>query len=153
MTEYYSYNVSLSENQKAKLAKALMNRSAITIRLSNNELNGGDQLFLTKTQIKKIQKAKTLGKGVEIKISKTQIRHVVKKGGSIFTTLMSLGTKMLPMATNLASKALSGLATGVLSSLGNFGMDKIPGQGHCNQKGGFLIPQIRLISLLHIKTY
>ena len=86
MTEYNSYNVSLSENQKAKLAKALMNRYAITIRLSNNELTGSDQLFLTKTQIKKIQKAKTLGKDVDIKISKTQLRHVVRKGGSLFTT-------------------------------------------------------------------
>ena len=34
--------------QKEKLAKALKNNSAITIRLDKNELNGRDELMLTK---------------------------------------------------------------------------------------------------------
>ena len=37
--------------------------------------------MLTKTQIKRIQKAMNMNKGVEIKISKTQIRKVIKHGG------------------------------------------------------------------------
>ena len=49
-------------------------------------------------------------------------------------------TKMLPMATNLTSKVLLGLATGELNSLCNFGKDKILGQGlyqKTSQRGGF----------------
>ena len=60
----------------------------------------------------------------------------------MFSTLVSLGAKVLPVATNPASKVLPGLATGALSNLGNFGMDKILGQGwyqNTSQRGGFLI--------------
>ena len=76
---YIKYNVSLSDNQKSTLAKALMNKSAIVLRLSFGELSGPDELFLTKTQIGKIQKANKAKKGVDLKISKKQISHVVKK--------------------------------------------------------------------------
>lgn len=61
---------------------------------------------------------------------------------SLFSTLVSLGAKVLPVATNPASKVLPGLATGALSNLGNFGMDKILGQGwyqNTSQRGDFLI--------------
>ena len=51
MTSYFTHGVTLSLGQKNKLAKALRNNSAITIRLAKNELNGPDQLMLTKTQI------------------------------------------------------------------------------------------------------
>jgi len=84
MSNYIKYSVSLSENQKAKLAKALMNKSAITLRLSVGEFSGSDELFLTQitnTQIKNIQKAKSMNKAVDLKTSKTQISRVVKKGG------------------------------------------------------------------------
>ena len=77
------------------------------------------------------------------------------RGGNLFSSLLSLGTKMpqrlLPMATNLASKVLPGLATGALgplASLGNFGMDKILGQG---QTGCFLIPQNKIDQLIAYK--
>ena len=73
MTEYKPYNVSLSGNQKLKLTKAIMNKSPITLRLSSADLFGSDKIFLTKTQINKIKKSKSLNKGVDINISKTQI--------------------------------------------------------------------------------
>ena len=76
MTDYKAFNVSLSENQKSKLAKAIMSKSPITLRLSSDELSGSDNIFLTKTQINKIKKSKTLNKGVDIKISKTQISRI-----------------------------------------------------------------------------
>ena len=58
MTEYKAFNVSLSENQKSKLAKAIMSKSPITLRLSSDELSGNDNIILTKTQINKIKKSK-----------------------------------------------------------------------------------------------
>ena len=102
---------------------------------------------MTKTQINKIQKAKGLGKGVDIKISKTQITKVVRKGGSLFSSLVSLGTKLLPKAVKMATKVIPAVTTGALTSLGNFGMDKILGQG-VSQKGGFLIPQDKIQKLI-----
>ena len=148
MTNYIPYTVNLSENQKVKLAKALASRSPITLRLMDGELSGNDELMLTKTQIGRIQKAMSQGKGVDIKISKTQIRDVVKEGGNLFTSLMSMGTKLLPMATNLATKALPGLTTGVLSSLAGLATGKVLGSG---QTGGFLIPQNKIDQLIAYK--
>ena len=68
MTKYYSHRVSLSVGQKSKLSKAYQNNSPITIRLAKNELNGVDELMLTKTQINEIKKAMRDGNGVDIKI-------------------------------------------------------------------------------------
>ena len=100
---YQQYSVKLSDNQKRRLEKVMKDKSPITIRLSHKELTGNDELMLSKTQIKRLQKAKTLNKGADIKISKSQITKVVKHGGNLFSSLMQLGAKMLPMATKFAS--------------------------------------------------
>ncbi|PFX15632.1 hypothetical protein AWC38_SpisGene20140 [Stylophora pistillata] len=107
-------------------------------------------MMLTMTQIKRIQKAASQGKGVDLKISKTQIRKVVQKGGSLFSSLLTRGAKLLPKAMNLATKALSGLATGALSSLGNSATDKILGSGI--QSGGFIIPNSKIQQLITHKN-
>ena len=70
---YIKYGVNLSVGQKEKLAKALSNKTAITIRLTKSDLTGSDDLMLTKTQLKRIQKAMKNNTGVDLKISKTQI--------------------------------------------------------------------------------
>ena len=84
MTTYLEYHVNLSEGQKENLAIAMNTGSEITIRLKNNQLRGSDELMLTKTQVNKIQKAVSKKSGVDLKISKTQIRNSVKRGGSLF---------------------------------------------------------------------
>ena len=151
-TTYIPHGVTLSQNQRVKLAKALEKREPITIRLSHSELTGPDELMLTKTQIGRIKKSLVSGKGVDIKISKTQIGKVVKKGGSLFTSLAALVPKLLPKAMQVATKVIPGLATGALTSLGNFTMDKILGQGQ-GQCGGFLIPQDKIDKLIANKKY
>lgn len=88
--------------------------------------------MLTKTQINRIQKALSQHEGLDVKLLKSQIQYMVKTGGLLLTSLMSLATPALPYATKMASKVLPGLAQGALTSLGNFSMDKI-------LKGGFLI--------------
>ena len=45
MSTYHPYGVKLSEGQRKKQAKAYRDNSAITIRLSNDELSGSDQLM------------------------------------------------------------------------------------------------------------
>ena len=117
MTQYSPFSVKLSEGQKKSLINAMNKGEALTMRLSAKQLNGTDELMLTQTQIKKNLKASKQGKGVDLKISKTQIRHVVKQGGSLFTSLMSLGSRMLTYATKYAPKIAQPLATGALTAL------------------------------------
>ena len=87
----------------------------ITIRLVRNELSGPHESMLTKTQINKLTKAMSQGTGSRIKISKTQIRKAIKHGDSLWGSLISLGSKLLPMGMPLAKKAIAPLATGALS--------------------------------------
>ena len=84
------------------------------------------------------------GTGSDIKISKTQIRKTVRQGGSLWGSLISLGSKLLPMAMPLAKKAIAPLATGALSGLASLGVDKIFRKG---QRGGFLIPIDKIAQL------
>ena len=145
---YIQYGVKLSTGQKQRLAKAMRQNSAVTRRLSKNDLSGNDQLNLTQTQLKRLQKAMKNRAGVDLKISKTQIRHVVQEGGSLWSSLMSLGMRALPYASRAVSKAVPALATGALSALGSLGIDKIFGKG---QTGGFLVPQSKIDQLIKYK--
>ena len=128
MTTYFEYGVNLTDNQKRSLASA-MNNKTLTLRIKNSNLNGNDELMLTKTQLGRIQKSLASGTGVDIKISKTQIRKVAKRGGNLFTSLASLGARVLPYAVKGLSKAVPALATGAVSALGSLGIDKIFGKG------------------------
>ena len=127
--------MNLSEGQKRKLAKAMKDGSPLTLRLAANQLVGNDELILTKTQVGRLNKAKQKKTGAEIKISKSQIRKAVKHGGSLWTSLLSLGTKALPFVTKGVSKVAPHLATGALSALGSLGIDKIFGKS-----GGAILP-------------
>ena len=150
MTIYLEYHVNLSEGQKQNLAKAIKTGSELTLRLKNNQLSGRDELMLTKTQVNKIKKAVSKKSGVDLKISKTQIRNSVKRGGSLFSSLALLGAKALPYAAKAAAKALPALATGGVSALGSLGIDKMFGKG---QTGGFLIPQNKIDQLIKYKDW
>ena len=145
---YVKYGVNLSAGQKEKLAKALSNNSAITIRLTKSDLTGYDVLMLTRTQLKRIQKAMNNSTGVDLKISKTQIRHLVQKGGSLWSSLLTLGAKAPPYASKAVTKVAPALATGALQALGSLGIDKIFRKG---QSGGFLIPQDKIDQLIQYK--
>ena len=149
MTKYFEYGVNLSVGQKENLAKAIQTNSELTLRLKNNQLSGSDELMLTKTQLNKIQKAASNRTGVDLKISKSQIRKSVKQGGSLFSSLAMLGAKALPFVSKAASKALPALATGAVSALGSLGIDKIFGKG---MTGGFLIPQNKIDQLIQHKN-
>lgn len=80
---------------------------------------------------------------MDIKISKGQIRKAVKHGGSLFTSLMSLGTKLLPYATTAIA---AGLTTGALSALGSLGLFGEGLQNRKSQTGGFFFHKIKSIN-------
>ena len=129
MTTYIEYGVTLTDGQKSKLASAILNKSPLTLRLKHSHLRGSDELMLTKRQIDKIKKSIANGTGSDIKISKTQIRKSVKHGGNLFSSLASLGAKVLPYAIKGISKAVPALATGAATALGELGINKIFGKG------------------------
>ena len=131
---------------KKKFEKAIRGRNPISLRLKNSQLSGNDQakttLMLTANQIKKIQKAVSQGKGVEIKVSKSQAQKV---GGSLFSALFPLARSAAPMlAKTLGLSALAGLASEGASQV----VKKISGSG---QVGGFLIPQDKIQKLIDNK--
>ena len=146
MTTYFEYSVTLSDNQKNSLVKAINSKSPLTLRIKNSNLKGKDELMLTKTQLKEIKKSLENGTGADIKISKTQIRKVAKNDGNLFTSLASLGAKVLPFAVKGLSKAVPALATGAVSALGSLGVDKIFGSGmHIPNEFFPMLPQVASI--------
>ena len=79
MTTYYPHKISLSDGQKVRLAQVFGPGEAVSLRFKNEAIAGGsDTLHLTARQIKKIQRAIKNKTGVDIDMSKTQIRHVRK---------------------------------------------------------------------------
>ena len=146
MTTYHPYKVNLSKGQKSKLGRAFKANSALTLRLSAKQTSGNDELMLTTNQIKRIAKAAALEKGVEIKISKTQIRKVMKQGGSLFSAIIPLARSLAPtLAKTLGLSALAGLASEGASQV----VKKISGKG--TMTGGFLIPQDKIQKLIDNK--
>ena len=129
MSSYFEYGVKLTNGQKSKLASAIRSNSPITLRLKHSHLKGNDELMLTSRQISKIKKSLSNGTGTDIKISKKQVRKSVKHGGNLFSSLASIGAKVLPYAIKGMSKVAPALATGAVSALGEIGLNKIFGSG------------------------
>ena len=129
MTSYIEYGVNLTDNQKMNLASAINNKTPLTLRIKHSNLRENDELMLTNTQIGKIRKSLSNETGIDIKISKTQIRKEAKHGGNLFSSLASLGARVLPYAVKGLSKAVPALETGAVSALGSLGIDKIFGKG------------------------
>ena len=129
MATYIEYGVTLTDGQKSKLLRAIQKRSAIKLRLKHSHLQGPDELMLTQRQLAKIKKSLANGTGSDINISQTQIRSLVKHGGNLFTSLISLGSKLLPFAIKGVSKVAPAIATGAATALGDIGIKKLFGKG------------------------
>ena len=131
MSRYTNLKVNISEGQKDKIKRALeAGCDGVSIRLSHDDLSGEHVLALTRAQINKMAKAYENGKGVTIKMSKTQIAHNAKvEGGFIGAILPFLATA----GKFLLSKILPSLATGAMAGIGSAAaskvVDKISGSG------------------------
>ena len=132
---YVNVKVNISEGQKQKLQTALHVGGPVSIRLGHEDLNGEDVglLALTKAQVTKITKAYQGGKGVTIKMSKSQLAHNKKVEGGFLGMLASLVARALPM---LAKTVLPALGVGALTGLASSGVQKVMGQGLYLKKGG-----------------
>ena len=93
MSELHKISVNLSDGQKRKLAKAYRDREEVSIKLSNKNLSGSDTLLVPKNTVKRLAKSKANGKGIQIKISKANVR---KQTGS------GIASSVLPVLRNVA---------------------------------------------------
>jgi hypothetical protein len=83
MSSYHQHSFKLSPLQLRKL------KAGNKIRLQNSALDGSNVLFLTATQMNKLNKAKKAGKGMELMLSGSQLSHNIKHGGSIWGDIFS----------------------------------------------------------------
>jgi len=85
MVDYSGVKIQLSKGQIKKLKKAIEDVSETSIKLSNSvvdeilEGNGNSLLYLTKTQINRIEKVGAKGNGMVLKLSQAQIKYLRKK--------------------------------------------------------------------------
>ena len=141
MTQLYEIKVSLSPNQKKNLSNAFHKRETIILRLTKDSLSGNDTLYVPSNVEKRLRKNQKMKKGMDIKLSKTNIRKQV--GGSLLTSILTLGRTLAPtLGKTLGLSALAGLASEGASQV----VKKIAGKGL--QSGGFLIPQNKIDQLI-----
>ena len=134
MTTYIEYGVTLTDGKKSKLLRAIQNKSPLKLRLKHSHLQGSDELMLTQRQINRIKKSLANGTGSDIEISQTQIKSLVKHGGNLFTSLINLGSKLLPFAMKGVAKVAPALATGAATALGDIGIKKTVRKRYYNSK-------------------
>ena len=116
MIELHKNNVSLSEGQKRKLAKAYRDNEEVTIRIAHSALLGSDSLMVPMNTIRILSKSKDRGKGTVIKISKGNVRK--QTGEGIFSSLLPVVRKVAPtIGKTLGLSALAGLASEGASQL------------------------------------
>ena len=126
MSRYTNVKVNISEGQRQKLQTALHVGGPVSIRLGHEDLNGEDVIALTKSQVDRLAKAYESGKGITIKMSKSQLKHNMKVEGGFLGMLAGLAARALPM---LAKTVLPALGVGALSGLASSGVQKAMGSG------------------------
>ena len=104
------HGLTLTERQANNIISAAKKHTAVTIRLSYNNLQGKHTLPLTQTQIAQINKARKVNKGMNLKLSTTQLEHLEKSGGLL--PLLAL----LPLIFG-GLGAAGGVAGGVASAV------------------------------------
>ena len=110
MTSLHNNSVQLSNGQKRNLARAYQRNEEVTLRLSKKSLNGSDTLRVPAQVVKRLQKNRNAGKGMQIKISKANIRK--QDGSGIFSSLMPLLKTVAPtIGKTLGLSALAGAAS------------------------------------------
>ena len=110
MTEYHMHGLTLTKTQASKIVSAAKKHDSVVIRLANNNLHGNHKLPLTETQVTRINKANKFNKGMDLKLSATQLQHLEKTGGLL--PLLAL----LPLIFG-GLGAAGGVAGGVASAV------------------------------------
>ena len=86
MASLHRISVRLSDGQKRKLLRAFNNREELALRLAHKDLTGSDVLMVPAQVVKRVQKNRNGKKGMQIKLSKSNIRK--QEGSGIWSSLM-----------------------------------------------------------------
>ena len=117
----------MTAGQAESVAKAMKQKTPITLRLTYNNLRRGDETVnLTQSQINKLEKAKNRGVGADLRISKAQLRKFATSGGSI----MNLIRIVSGVARKILPQILTPLATCPVSGLGETAIKKAVGASY-----------------------
>ena len=110
MASLHNISVQLSEGQKRNLARAYQINEEVTLRLTRNCLTGPDTLRVPAQVVKRLQKSRNAGKGMQIKISKANIRK--QDGSGILSSLLPVLKSVAPtIGKTLRLSALAGAAS------------------------------------------
>jgi len=85
MSNYTPHGFTLSLPQVKKLS------SGLTVRISKNKLQGDKSVFLTVSQLKRVQKSLQNGTGMDLKLSNAQLKYNVKHGFGIWDSIKNAG--------------------------------------------------------------
>jgi len=110
MTEYHMHGMTLTKAQANKIVSGAKKHDSVVIRLTNNSLQGNHKLPLTQSQVMQINKANKVNRGMDLKLSATQLQHLEKTGGLL--PLLAL----LPLILG-GLGAAGGVAGGVASAV------------------------------------
>ena len=80
---------------------------------------------MTQSQLNRLKKAHEAGKGVTIKMSKSQVAYNMKVQGGFLPLLAGLASQALPFLTGTV---LPSLGVGALSGLASTGVQKVVGK-------------------------
>ena len=139
MTQLYEIKVKLSPGQKKSITDAYKKKETVVLRLANDSLSGSDILYVPQNIVKRLDKKLKLKQGIDIKLSKSNIRKQV--GGSLLSSILTMGSTFAPtVAKTLGLSALGGLASEGASQL----MKKMTGV--------YLVPQNKIDQLVANKN-
>ena len=80
----------------------------MALRVKPEQTGRGNELLLTASQISRVKKTAAAGKGLELKLSQTQIQNTAQRGGNLFSAVLGLARPLIkPALGALASAGLS----------------------------------------------
>ena len=116
MASLHRISVDPSDGQKRKLLRAYRNREELTLRLAHKELSGSDVLMVPAQVVKRVQKNRNGKKGMQIKLSKSNIRK--QEGSGILSSLMPVLKSVAPnIGKTLGLSALAGATSEGVSQI------------------------------------
>ena len=110
MTTLQRVGVNLTQGQLKNLARAIQNNDEVTLRISHRNLQGPHSLMVPANVVKRMQRSRSSGKGMQIKISRSNIRK--QDGCGIFSSLLPVLKSVAPtIGKTLGLSALAGAAS------------------------------------------
>ena len=133
MVEYNKIDCKLTKIQLSKLKKAVKNGSEVVLRLGAKNFNKDElphELFLTTRQSTKLRNAINNNLATDIKLSKAQLKKLVKSGGFLGKLLSKIAGPLMKVAMPLAKNVLAPLGlTAAMSAIDGGIQKKMRGEG------------------------